>query len=154
MDIAQPKCWAFLFPGQPMITLADYFGKWLDHPDATGTRQDNARRLLAACAALEAEMIAAGVVFPINPKTGSGVSGTEYGGFRPQCCEIGAEHSSHKEGRAVDRYDPYGDIDDWLICHKDSLENHGLHIEHPLATLGWSHWTDRAPLSGRVIFFP
>lgn len=137
-----------------MITIEQYAGIWKDSPDWTLERQDNARRLLHKCSLLEAEMIADGVEFPINPKTHSEISGETLGGFRPQSCTVGAPHSSHKEGRAVDRYDPKGDIDTWCLEHQDRLRHYGLYIEHPGATIGWSHWTDRAPASGKTVFWP
>lgn len=137
-----------------MITLNEYVGSHRDSPDWTPTREQNATRLLAASAALEIEMMDDGVAFPINPVTKSGVGGITYGGFRPQDCPQGAPDSSHKEGQAVDRYDPRNEIDDWIMKHLDRLEFHGLYIEHPSATKSWSHWTTRAPRSGNRVFYP
>ena len=137
-----------------MITLAQYFGKFIDHPDATDTIKDNAHRLLAAVAGLEAVALADGVEFTDNPATGSGVSGQTYGGFRPQDCPQGAKYSSHKQGMAVDLYDPSNAIDDWCIANLQDLENFGIYIEHPNATPRWSHWTIRAPKSGKRVFLP
>jgi hypothetical protein len=137
-----------------VITLAEYVGQHSTSRDWTPERKANAERLLAACAALEAEMVADGVTFPINPATKSGVSGQTLGGFRPQNATQGAPNSSHKLGLAVDRYDPKGDIDAWLMAHLDRMEAHGIYIEHPSATAGWSHWTIKAPGSGRRVFYP
>lgn len=137
-----------------MITLMQYVGTHKESPDWSAQRQSNANRLLAACAALEVEMARGGVSFPDNPKTKSGVSGSTYGGFRPQNCPIGAPNSSHKEGMAVDRYDPGGKIDAWCMAHLDRLAVHCIFIEHPSATDGWSHWTTRAPKSGNRVFYP
>lgn len=137
-----------------MITLEQYFGIHNDSPDATPARRDNARKLLDACANLEREMESEGVMFPDNPRTKSGVSGETFGGFRPQSCPIGATHSSHKEGLAVDRYDPAGHIDQWCMDNQDRLEFYGIYIEHPSATPHWSHWTIKAPGSGRRVFHP
>jgi hypothetical protein len=136
------------------MTVEQYFGPWVKHPDATPKRKDNAARLMLAVARLEAHAVADGVVFRINPKTGSGVSGTQYGGFRPQDCPEGAPGSSHKDALAVDRYDPIGEIDEWCLRNLDVLELCGIYIEHPSETCGWSHWTIRAPKSGRRVFFP
>jgi hypothetical protein len=88
----------------------------------------------------------------LNPKTESLVSGDTLGGFRPQNATQGAPHSSHKEARAVDVYDPGGKLDAWLNDAK--LEHYGLYREHPDATQGWCHLTDRAPGSGRRTFMP
>ena len=137
-----------------MITLEQYVGVHSCCEDWNQERIDNAGELLAACAPLYDEMTAVGVVFHINPATGSQVSGQTFGGFRPQDCPQGAPNSSHKEGSAVDWYDPYGLIDDWLMKHEDRLAAHGLYIEHPQATTHWSHWTTRAPRSGRRVFYP
>jgi hypothetical protein len=136
------------------MTVEQYFGPWIKHPDATPKRKDNAARLMLAVARLEAHAVADGVVFRINPKTGSGVSGKQYGGFRPQDCPEGAPGSSHKDALAVDRYDPIGEIDAWCLRNLDVLELCGIYIEHPSETCGWSHWTIRAPKSGRRVFFP
>ena len=137
-----------------MITLEQYVGGHEASPDWTPERQSNATKLLYTCAQLELEMIADGVVFPDNPHTGSGVSGQTFGGFRPQDCPQGAPHSSHKEGLAVDRYDPNNAIDTWLMAHQDALERFGIYIEHPDSTHGWSHWSIKAPGSGKHVFYP
>lgn len=137
-----------------MITLDQYVGPHAKSVDWTAERQANAKRLLAACINLEALASANGISFPINPATGSGVSGLTYGGFRPQSCPQGAPHSAHKEGLAVDRYDPHGAIDAWLMANQDLMAGAGIYIEHPDSTKGWSHWTIRAPASGRHVFFP
>lgn len=137
-----------------MITLDQYVGPHADSEDWTPERQSNATKLLWACSQLELEMAADGVEFPDNPATGSGVSGQTFGGFRPQSCPEGAPHSAHKEGLAVDRYDPAGEIDNWLLAHQDSLNRHGIYIEHPDSTHHWSHWSTRAPGSGLHVFRP
>lgn len=137
-----------------MITIEQYFGKWIDHPDATPERKENAGRLLVAVEKLEQLAIEDGIVFPDNPATGSGVSGQTYGGFRPQDCPQGAPHSSHKEGLAVDRYDPDNKIDDWCMANLGRLEQCGIYIEHPDSTPHWSHWTIKAPGSGHRVFYP
>lgn len=137
-----------------MIILTQYAGKWRNAPDWTSTVEANALRLLTCCNALEAEMAADGVRFPDNPKTKNGISGELYGGFRPQACPIGAPASNHKQGLAVDRYDPDGAIDAWCMAHQDRLASHGIWIEHPDATPGWSHWASAPPKSGNRVFRP
>lgn len=138
------------------ITINQYAGGHEASPDWTPERQANAQQLLLVCAGLEEEMIADGIEFPDNPATGSGVGGAfhGYGGFRPQNCQQGAPHSNHKEGLAVDRYDPHNAIDAWLMAHQDALERHGVYIEHPDSTIHWSHWSIRASGSGHHIFYP
>jgi len=137
-----------------MISLPDYIGPWANCDDWTPERQTNAVVLLGKCADLETEMIADGVVFPVNPKTGTQVSGEVYGGFRPQSCPIGAAHSNHKEGRAVDRYDPDNRIDMWCMANQPRLRFHGIYIEAPDTTPHWSHWQSVPPASGRTVFNP
>jgi hypothetical protein len=87
----------------------------------------------------------------INPKTGSSISGTKNGGWRPKECAEGAEKSSHKEGRGVDVFDPDGDID--MALTDARLAKHGLYREHPAQTPTWTHLTDRAPRSGKRTFY-
>lgn len=148
-----------------MITLDEYFGPWKDHVDATEERKQNAKMLLHACAALEYFAQRDGIEFPEHARglsalhwhDSSDISGNGYGGFRPQDCPIGAPQSSHKEGLAVDRYDPEGLIDSWCMKHSEVgglLEACGIYIEHPEATEGWSHWTIRRPRSGNRVFRP
>jgi len=137
-----------------MLTLIDYFGKYLKHKDATPAMKDNASTLVATVNKLIAVMQADGVKFYSNPLTGSIVSGETLGGFRPQDCPIGAAKSSHKEACGVDLYDPLGEIDAWLQAHASSLRPYGLYFENPKATPRWSHWTTRAPRSKRLFFYP
>lgn len=137
-----------------MINLAQYVGVHKDSPDWTPERKLNAEKLLAAIVPLEAEMLLDGVVWKVNPKTGSQISGETLGGFRPQSCTIGAPKSSHKQGLAVDVYDPDGKIDEWIMKNQQALVNYGLYIEHPDATKGWCHLTIKAPGSGRRVFYP
>ena len=100
-----------------MITLNQYVGPHRNHPAWCPLYEQNATRLLAACCALQAEMEADGVEFPVNPTTGTEVSGNTFGGWRPPECPQGAANSSHKTGEGVDRYDPRGKIDAWCMAH-------------------------------------
>lgn len=140
-----------------MITIRQYFGEYIDHPDANTVRLANATQLLVACSRLEEIMRADGIIFRDSPNTNSGVGGQGNGGFRPQDCTIGAPKSSHKEGLAVDRYDPDGGIDLWCMRNAGpggALERCGIYIEHPSKTLYWSHWTIKPPGSGNRVFMP
>lgn len=134
------------------ITVSDYFGKWIDHADATAERKEAAQVMLDKVNAILTEAEANGVELHTNPKTQTHVSGEQYGGFRPQECPQGAPHSSHKEGRAVDVYDPDNALDRWVTDAR--LEAFGLYREHPDSTPRWCHLTDRAPGSGRRTFYP
>lgn len=137
------------------ITWQDVAGKWASHNDLTAERLRNIEtRLIPAVHKLMMRAIAAGVRFPENPKTGTCVSGDTLGGFRPQECAIGAPRSNHKQGLAVDLYDPAGEIDAWCMVNFPELEECGIWIEHPSATPGWSHWQCLSPKSGRRAFMP
>jgi hypothetical protein len=140
-----------------MISKGQYLGLYSTSPDLTPARLANIDRLLIFVNRLMMIGIQEGVLFPINKKTGSQISGETYGGFRPQSCTEGALHSSHKEGQAVDLFDPAGNIDAWLQTSKAAkslYEQLGIYFEHPDSTPGWSHWTIRAPLSGNRFFRP
>lgn len=137
-----------------MITFSDYMGRWLGHPDVTPERVDNAEKLLDACSDLEVFARQDGVEFPLNPITGTPISGVQFGGFRPQSCTVGAKKSAHKDGMAVDRYDPDDKIDAWCMANLRRLEWCGIYLEHPDDTPGWSHWSTKRPGSGNRVFHP
>lgn len=138
-----------------MITLDEYVGPYADSPCWTPERRANAHSLLLpATWALEKIMREAGIVFRDSPKTGSGISGSGNGGFRPQDCPIGAARSLHKQGLAVDRYDPAGEIDAWCLNNLPALERCGIWVESPSKTIGWSHWQCLPPRSGNRVFLP
>ena len=137
-----------------MITPTQYFGPHATCADRTPQIDANATLLLGRVNGLMAEMQASGVSFAVNPATACQISGTTYGGFRPMACTQGATNSAHKQGQAVDLYDPKGQIDAWLQLHPEALAHHDLYIEHPDCTNGWSHWGTRRPGSGNRIFWP
>lgn len=144
------------------ITIDQYAGVYVTSPDWTNEKKDAAEKLLAKVNPfldyLRTRIV--GGKTPVNPKTGSLISGTKNGGFRPRDCPEGASNSSHKEGRGIDIYDPQNRIDDWIntFTHDDGsnslLSKYGLYIEHPSATNGWCHMTDREPGSKRRVFYP
>ncbi len=136
------------------MNIAQYFGKWRFSRDSTDDRIANAELLCDSVNRLIEHMESNGVQFQTNPHTRTNISGESFGGFRPQSCAIGAPNSAHKEGMAVDIYDPDNKIDDWLISHADSLEPFGLWFEHPDSTPYWSHWSTRKPKSGKRFFKP
>ena len=133
-----------------MITLDDYFGKWTGKDEHI----QNAVILLDAVNKMHDALVAKGVTFPYNQKTNSLISGEAFGGFRPQSCTIGAPQSAHKLGMAIDIYDPDNKIDEAIMSDITILQQHGLYIEHPDATKGWSHWSIKKPRSGNRIFYP
>lgn len=132
------------------ITLADYVGKFADRIPAD--HADNAKLLLIRVNTLLERAVGSGkVVLELNPKTGTLISGTQYGGWRPHGCPEGAENSSHKLGMGVDIYDIDGDLDEWL--DDASLAMAGLYREHPSQTRHWCHLTTRPPNSGKRTFY-
>ena len=135
-----------------MISLSDYFGPHQECEDATPERHEAAEAMLTKVNALLTEAEQFGVALEMNPSTHTLISGQTFGGFRPQSCSVGAAHSSHKEGRAVDVYDPHGSLDRWISDL--ILEKHDLYREHPADTNGWCHLSDKAPASGKRTFHP
>ena len=147
-----------------MITLEQYLGPWAEHADATPERIEAAKDLLGRVNALLIELELAGVPLEVNPRTQSMVSGHGLGGFRPQGTSIGAARSKHKEGRAVDLYDPHREIAKWCVVHArtacsaldkpDRLGAAGLSMEDPRWTPSWCHLQSVPPASGRAVFVP
>lgn len=144
-----------------MITVSEYFSRFMSHPDATPERKANAGFLLSCVANLQAKMENEGnVVFRENPLTESEVSGEIYGGFRPQDCPQGALHSSHKEGAGVDIYDPKDELDSYIDQFETGdggntlLAEFGLYREAPASTPKWLHVSIHSPASGRRTFQP
>lgn len=145
---------------EAVITSDQYFaGK--PHPTDHDILADD---LLARVNDLLDEAERAGIQRRICPNTGTEVSGSKGGsgdgGYRLPGATTGAALSSHKEGRAVDVYDPGGKLDDWLDGFEhgngdnSKLEEYGLYREAPNATSGWCHLTTRPPKSGRRTFNP
>lgn len=134
------------------ITQEDYFRAYAGNPEITPAIEANAEKLLVAVNSLLEECIGLGWVPRVNPATGTLISGQDNGGWRPAACPIGAPSSSHKQGRGVDVADGNGELD--AMVDADMLERHGLYKEHPDATPGWLHLSDRAPKSGNRVFWP
>lgn len=137
-----------------MITLSQYVGIYAHSKDLTDARKQNAAMLLNVVNAAIAHMQKKGVVFKINPKTETQISGNTEGGFRQQGTTTGKKFSAHKEGMAVDIFDPDNSIDQYITAHPEVLDIFNLYREHPSATPGWCHLSTRAPKSGRRTFYP
>ena len=161
-----------------MITNAQYFGV----KPHDGAQQRAAGEMLGKVNGLVDEACAAGAfIREIDPDTGTEISGTRGGagdgGYRLKTASTGTSHSSHmvrwvqeedgswtedtsRAKAAVDQYDPANRLDEWLDQFEygdgqnTKLEEHGLFREHPEATPGWCHLTDREPRSGRRTFRP
>lgn len=148
------------------ITLEQYFGGYLNHPDATPERKANAALLLQSANAGLSQAEDDGVVLNINPTTGTYISGSGHGGFRPQVLvdadghPIGAGKSEHKEGNAIDPFDPDRELARWSLRNQEQLKHLGIRgMENPMWTVGrngkgWVHWQRVAVKSGRFIYVP
>lgn len=137
-----------------MISREDYLGPYRGAASVTPGIEVALADLLRRVNGLLASAEAAGVTLERNPVTGTLISGQGNGGYRPPSCPVGAPNSAHKQGQAVDIYDPDGDLDGWCLDHEDALVRFGLYMEHPAATKGWCHLGTRAPRSGRRVFYP
>ena len=135
-----------------MITVDQYFGA-KPHSDE---QRAAALHLLGKVNSMMDEAEATGVVFSIDPDTGTQISGSKGGagdgGFRLPEATTGSPKSAHKRAMAVDVYDPGGKFDAWI--NDDMLECYDLYREHPDSTPGWCHLQTRCPLSGRRTFTP
>lgn len=141
-----------------MITLTDFLmGRREQYPlSYSPDIEREALRTIALVSQLLTEAQAAGVTLERNPRTGSLVSS----GWRPPAVNAStpnaAVRSLHMTGRALDVYDPDGDLDEWLMTDagQAALKRIGLWLEHPAATKGWSHLQTVAPRSGNRVFYP
>jgi hypothetical protein len=140
------------------VTLKDY---WLDRdrqfPLALSTEiRSNAERMVDLTNAFLREAAAAGVTLERSPRTGSIITS----GWRPPMINAripnAAPRSNHLMARAVDLYDPDGDLDEWALSDAGQavLTRLGLWLEHPAATKGWCHVQSVPPRSGRRVFYP
>lgn len=136
------------------ITTADWIGPHASHPDLTHEIREAAAAMLDRINVLLAIAASDGHVFRANPKTGSLVSGTLYGGFRPGGCVIGAKASKHKTGHAVDVFDPQRSFAEWCARNLDQLEQVGLWTEDWRWTPTWVHLQDIPPGSGLRVYVP
>lgn len=137
-----------------MITSAQYFGRYAEHPDATAERRYHATALLDVVNDLLEVAEADGCALPQNPKTGSRISGSGNGGFRPRDSKVGADNSKHKDGRGIDIYDPQRQFASWCLAHPQELESRGIHMEDPRWTPTWVHLQDVPPGSGKLVYVP
>lgn len=134
-----------------MITLEDYFGRKMSHPEATSEMKANAHDLLIKVNYLLADACEHGAYnWEEDPDTGTCISGSRGGagdgGFRLSTSTTGAPKSNHRRAHAVDIYDPKNTLDEWITG--DILQRHGLYREAPMATSGWVHFQDVPPASG------
>lgn len=143
-----------------MIRESEYWGIHTGHSEITESIKKNATELLESVNQLMLEAQEDGVGFTINPKTKSYISGSGNGGFRPSNSTVGASKSKHKEGKAVDVFDPDREFASWCLAHKSKLADAGLYMENPAWTTGkngiggWVHLQSVAPGSGQIVYRP
>jgi uncharacterized protein YcbK (DUF882 family) len=79
-------------------------------------------------------------------------------GWRPEAVNASisnaAKKSNHVKGLACDFKDGDGELDKWCMTNLKVLEDCGLYLEHPDATLGWCHLQCVPPKSGNRVFKP
>lgn len=139
------------------ITLAEYFGWKITHADATPERIANATVMLAKVNALLLEAQEVGKIrmmvdFDTKCLISGSPSGQGDGGFRLQSSVTGALKSAHRQGFAIDIYDPAEVLDNWI--GRNLLIKHGLWRESPAHTKNWCHLQSIAPKSGTRSFNP
>lgn len=131
-----------------MLTIEDYLGHSSPVTPPSADVVANAEFLLDRVNGLldDLPMIPAAVARVINS------------GWRPAAYNAtvqgAAPNSKHITGQAVDIGDPDGELDNFLFANQDWLLQHGLWMEHPLATKGWCHLQCVPPRSGNRVFFP
>ena len=140
-----------------MITIADYFGSRMNHPQAGPGMYQAADELLGRVnRLLDAAKLAGAYDDEVDPDTGTQVSGSKGGsgdgGWRPPDAATGAPNSKHKRAQAVDVFDPDDSFDAWLT--DEILAEHGMWREVGEKTPGWVHLQRVAPGSGKRTFQP
>ena len=139
-----------------MITEAQYFGWKINHADATDERKANAVELLKRVNSLIEQYESGGKRVENDPDTKTQISGSKGGagdgGFRLSLSATGKPGSAHKEGMAVDIFDPGNNLDGWIT--RDILIKYGLYREASPFTPLWTHLQTREPKSGNRSFIP
>ena len=79
-------------------------------------------------------------------------------GWRPSAVNAAtagaAKKSNHMLGRALDLKDGDGKLGKLFLANLHLLKKHGLYLENPEKTRGWSHLQNVAPGSGSRVFNP
>ncbi len=139
-----------------MITISQYFGHKINHPEATEEMKENARILLEKVNALLAEAETCGIHAKNDKDTGCQISGAKDGhgdgGFRLSLATTGKPGSAHKLAMAVDVYDEGDRLDDWIT--REILVKYDLYREARQWTPGWLHLQSRPPRSLMRSFNP
>lgn len=142
-----------------LITLKDYWmGRDRKYPLQLGSdTRRNADLTVRLANEFLAEALASKLVdLERHPENGAFVSS----GWRPpqvnSTTKGAAPRSHHIFGRAIDLYDPDGDLDSWATSDDglSALKSIGLWLEHPSKTPGWCHIQIVPPRSGNRVFMP
>lgn len=138
-----------------MITITPYFRN-----PTTGEEKlhqpEHVHAAVDLLAKVNRMLLSLGWDFPIDPDTGSPISGKKGGsgdgGFRAPDTATGVSRSMHRSAHAVDVYDPEDKLDGLIT--DELMEEYGLYREHPNATPGWVHLQDLPPRSKRRTYHP
>lgn len=150
---------AIASPEMLAITRAMYMmGRDVRFPDAvTPEVEANVPQLLEAVNQVIAAAANDGLVFYIDPHTGTIVAS----GLRPiqvnDRTQNAAEHSTHIIGLGVDVFDPDRAFARWCLSHAypgGFLEQLGLYMERPQWTPDWVHLQLKSPGSGHRVYIP
>jgi hypothetical protein len=139
-----------------VLTIDQYFEQWGVHylNEITDEIRANAAETVARANKLIETLHEVNLTAQDSPRTGSPITS----GWRPKAVNAAtkgsAPHSNHITGRAIDLYDPDGDLDEFFYENTAILEDLELWMEHPSATKGWCHVQTVPPSSGRRVFYP
>lgn len=138
------------------ITKAEWAGPYADHPAVqAAVIQRHGDIICARATQLLRSAVVDGVPLDLNQRLHSEISGAGNGGVRPPDATVGAPLSAHKDGRALDLYDPKRLIMAWLLgAGRQMLETLELYVEHPQWTRSWVHVQYGPPKSGNRFFVP
>lgn len=137
------------------ITIEQYFGPHGDHAAITEEMRESAEALLDNVNDVLRLAAADGVELQANPVTGSMISGSGNGGWRPPESPVGASKSTHKRAMGIDIYDPARALARWCSQNVSRLQMRGiLAMEDPRWTPTWAHMQTVAVPSGRFFFIP
>ncbi len=133
-----------------MLLEKDYFGKWINHPEADEQVKKNARALISKVS----ELLSRAGIKDI----------TVTSGFRPSDFNKsinGAKNSHHCFGNAIDIWDPQKTIGEFCSTNIEQLAELGLWVESLSRTHAsdrpqarWIHFQRVSPRSGSRIFLP
>lgn len=133
-----------------MLTEKDFFGRWVNHPEAQSDDiKKNARAILSKASFL-LSMYGKDLVIT--------------SGFRPRDYNLkigGSKNSAHCFAMAIDLWDPDKTFGKWCVNNIEVLKDKGVYMESLVATHKgddpkkyWVHLQIRRPSSGSQIFMP